>query len=192
MLLLRPLLPPGGGVIQQKNIFYLIFEISSYYCSILFNGSCFQEGLDFGVFKRPFNSWTWAVVICLSILVSIFISFIWKVLDHKANIVENIAKILSMSLQANLGVNRFDSFSNYFGTLQVVIFITLLTGNVVWLTYNGSLLSGLIAPIKIKPFHDLETLSTSQYRLTRFLQSMISAKCTVMFFFLYFLTVFCQ
>ena len=70
-----------------------------------------------------------------------------------------------MSLQANLGVNRFDSLTNYFGTLQVVIFITLLMGNVIWLSYNGSLLSGLIAPIKIKPFHDLEALSTSKFRL---------------------------
>ena len=139
--------------------------VINYHCSVLFNGSCFQEGLDFEVFKRPFHSWTWAVVICSSVLVSIFISFIWKVLDHKAKIVENIAKILSMSLQANLGVNRFDSFTNYFGTLKVVIFITLLMGNVVWLSYNGSLLSGLIAPIKIKPFHDLEALSTSKFRL---------------------------
>ena len=77
---------------------------------------------------------------------------------------QNIAKILSMSLQANLGVNNFSSLTNYFLTLKVVIFITLLMGNVVWLTYNGSLLSGLIVPQNIKPFHDLETLSTSKYR----------------------------
>ena len=77
---------------------------------------------------------------------------------------QNIAKTLSMSLQANLGVNNFSSLTNYFLTLKVVIFITLLMGNVVWLTYNGSLLSGLIVPQNIKPFHDLETLSTSKYR----------------------------
>ena len=77
---------------------------------------------------------------------------------------QNIAKILSMSLQANLGINSFSTLTNHFLTLKVVIFITLLMGNVVWLTYNGSLLSGLIVPQKIKPFHDLETLSTSKYR----------------------------
>ena len=78
---------------------------------------------------------------------------------------QNIAKVLSMSLQANLGVNGFSSLTSYSLTLKVVIFITLLMGNVVWLTYNGALLSGLIVPNKVKPFHDLETLSTSNYRL---------------------------
>ena len=70
-----------------------------------------------------------------------------------------------MSIQANLGVNRFSLLTSYSVTLKVMIFITLLMGNVVWLTYNGALLSGLIVPKKVEPFHDLETLSTSKYRL---------------------------
>ena len=78
---------------------------------------------------------------------------------------QNIAKILLMSIQANLGVNRFSWLTSYSVTLKVMIFITLLMGNVVWLTYNGALLSGLVVPKKVKPFHDLETLSTSKYRL---------------------------
>ena len=38
-------------------------------------------------------------------------------------------------------------------------------GNVVWLAYNGALLSQLITPKVVKPFHDWESLIKSGYKL---------------------------
>jgi hypothetical protein len=45
-----------------------------------------------------------------------------------------------------------------------LLFTTLLMGNVIWLTYNGALLSELITPKVVTPFHDLDSLIKSKYR----------------------------
>ena len=40
----------------------------------------------------------------------------------------------------------------------------LLMGNAIWLAYNGALLSELITPKVVKPFHDWDTLIKSKNR----------------------------
>ena len=59
---------------------------------------------------------------------------------------------------------RFPSLTDQLESYKVVIFITLLMGNVIWLSYNGALISGLLAPKVTKPFVDIESLLTSNYR----------------------------
>ena len=69
-----------------------------------------------------------------------------------------------MSLTANLGSASFTPITNKFHSLQMVIFVALITGNIIWIAYNGALLSKLIEPRFDKPFHDLESLAKSNYR----------------------------
>ena len=69
-----------------------------------------------------------------------------------------------ISLQANLGTDNFGSLRNQFTSTQMIFFTSLLMGNVIWMSYNGALLSELISPKVVKPFHDLETLVKSNYR----------------------------
>ena len=69
-----------------------------------------------------------------------------------------------ISFQANLGTDNFGSVRNQFTSTQMIFFTSLLMGNVIWMSYNGALLSQLISPKVVKPFHDLETLVKSNYR----------------------------
>ena len=45
--------------------------------------------------------------------------------------------------------------------MKVIVFTTLLMGNVVWMSYNGALLSELIAHKVIKPFYNWESFLQS-------------------------------
>ena len=72
--------------------------------------------------------------------------------------------IFAKSLKANFGNASFTPITNQFHSQHMVIFVALMTGNIVWIAYNGALLSKLIEPRSEKPFHDLETLAESNYR----------------------------
>ena len=68
------------------------------------------------------------------------------------------------SLKANLGDASFTPITNKFHSIQMVAFIALISGNIIWMAYNGALLSKLVEPRFDKPFHDLESLAVSNYR----------------------------
>ena len=72
--------------------------------------------------------------------------------------------IFAKSLKANLGNASFTTTTNKFHSRQMAIFVALMTGNIIWISYKGALLSKLIEPRFEKPFHDLESLAESIYR----------------------------
>ena len=72
--------------------------------------------------------------------------------------------IFAKSLKANLGSASLEPNINQFHSLQMVIFVSLITGNIIWIAYNGELLAKLIEPRFDKPFHDLKSLAESNYR----------------------------
>ena len=76
----------------------------------------------------------------------------------------NFIDILAKSLIANLGNASFTPINNKFHFLQMAIFVALMMGNIIWIAYNGALLSKLVEPSFDKPFHDLESLAKSNYR----------------------------
>ena len=123
-----------------------------------------KESLDFLVFKGPFDEKTWILLFSSSIFVSICITILWKIIDNKIPIFRSSVKALVMTFKANMGTARFPSLADQLDSYKVVIFIALLMGNVIWLSYNGALLSGLLAPKVKKPFESLESLLTSDYR----------------------------
>ena len=98
-----------------------------------------------------------------SLIVTLCIMFLWKFLNTKEMLPHPI-KILIMSFKVNLGTDSFASVENPTTSLKLLFFTTLLMGNVIWLTYNGALLSELITPKVVTPFHDLDTLIKSKYR----------------------------
>ena len=123
-----------------------------------------QESLDFEVFRKPFDKWTWTALVSSSLLITISIVLTSKVLNHgKLNYLTFI-DILAKSLIANLGNASFTPINNKFHSLQMAIFVALMTGNIIWIAYNGALLSKLVEPSFDKPFHDLESLAKSNYR----------------------------
>ena len=102
------------------------------------------ESLDFEVFQKPFDKWTWTILISSSLIVAIIIVFTTNIL--------------------NQGKLNFTLISTKFHSQQMVIFVALITGNIIWIAYNGALLSKLVKPRFDKPFHDLESLAKSNYR----------------------------
>ena len=122
-----------------------------------------QEDFDLTVYWHPFGDWTWFLILSSSSIVTLCILFLWK---FPSLTKENALKVLVRSLKVNLGTET-DSLippKNQSISLKFLFFTTLLMGNVIWLTYNGALLSELITPKVVKPFHDLDTLIRSKYR----------------------------
>ena len=61
------------------------------------------EGFDIEVFFRPFENWTWMVVTLSSLLISICIITLWKILNQTSESFLFGIKVFTMSIQANLG-----------------------------------------------------------------------------------------
>ena len=140
---LQPIMRRDGGIFVRKD--------------------ALQDGFDFKVFCHPFDKWTWMVIAVSSLIVTLCILFLWKFLNTK-KMLPNPIKILIMSFKVYLGTDSFASVENPSTSLKLLFFTTLLMGNVIWLTYNGALLSELITPKVVTPFHDLDTLIKSKYR----------------------------
>ena len=111
---------------------------------IFVNKDSIGESLDFEVFQKPFDKWTWTILISSSLIVAIIIVITSNIL--------------------NQGKLKFTLISTKFHSQQMVIFVALITGNIIWIAYNGALLSKLVKPRFDKPFHDLESLAKSNYR----------------------------
>ena len=123
-----------------------------------------QESHDFEVFHKPFDKWTWTIIISSSLIVTISIAVTSKVLNRENTNCLNFIDIFAKSLWANLGDASLTPTTNEFHSIKVVVFVALMTGNIIWIAYNGALLSKLVKPRFDKPFHDLESLAASKYR----------------------------
>jgi hypothetical protein len=131
---------------------------------IFVNKNSIQESLDFEVFHKPFDKWTWTIVVSSSLIVTISIAITSKVLNRENINCLNFMDIFAKSLQANLGDASLTPTTNEFHSIKVVVFVALISGNIIWIAYNGALLSKLVKPRFDKPFHDLESLAASKYR----------------------------
>ena len=142
-----------------------LFPLKSHSNGIFVNKDSMKESLDFEVFQKPFDKWTWTTLISSSLIVTISIVSTFKVLNQGNLKCLNFMDIFAKSLKANLGSASFTTpITNKFHSLRMIIFVALLAGNIIWIGYNGALLSKLIEPRFDKPFHDLESLAESNYR----------------------------
>ena len=123
-----------------------------------------QESHDFEVFHKPFDKWTWTTLISSSLLVTVIIVITSKVLNTGKIDCLHFTDILASSFKANLGDASFTSVTNKFHSLQITIFVALMMGNIIWIAYNGALLSKLVEPRFDKPFYDLDSLAKTNYR----------------------------
>lgn len=123
-----------------------------------------QESFDFEVFQKPFDKWTWTTLTLSSLIVAISIFLASKILNQGNVDYLDFIDIFAKSLKANLGNASFTSNRNKFHSRQMAIFVALMTGNIIWISYKAALLSKLIEPRSEKPFHDLESLAESKYR----------------------------
>ena len=125
---------------------------------------CLNEGYDFDVFWQQFENWSWILLFFMSAVISFCIVFAWKISHQITKMIPSAFKILSMSFKASLGSNNFEPIENQISSVRILILTVLLMGNAIWLAYNGALLSELITPKVVKPFHDWDTLIQSKNR----------------------------
>ena len=153
-------------VIMQERCLVIDFlvPLTSYSNGIFVKKDSMKERLDFQVFQKPLDKWTWTAMISSSLIITISIVVTSKLLNQGNLKCSNFMGIFAKSLKANLGSASFVPDINQFHSLQMVIFVSLITGNIIWIAYNGALLSKLIEPSFDKPFHDLESLAESNYR----------------------------
>ena len=141
-----------------------MFPIDEYKRGIFINRDSFKESFDFGVFHKPFDKWTWTTLVLSSLMVTIIIFLTSKILNQEKNNYIHFFDIFEKSLKANFGNASFEPITDKFQSVQMVIFVAMIIGNIIWIAYNGALLSKLIEPRFEKPFQDLESLAKSNYR----------------------------
>ena len=142
---------------------YLV-PLQSFPNGIFINRDSIQESFDFEAFQKPFDKWTWTTLITSSLISTVCIVLTSKVLNQGKLNHFNFIDIFAKSLKANLGNASFTPIINKFHSQKMAIFVVLITGNVLWIAYNGALLSKLVKPRFDKPFHDLKSLAESNYR----------------------------
>ena len=123
-----------------------------------------QESFDLEVFYKSFDKWTWAILISTSLINTTSVVLTYKFLNLQNLTCHNFMYIFAKSLKANLGNASFTPITNQFHSRHIAIFFALMSGNIIWISYNGALLSKLIEPRFEKPFHDFKSLAESNYR----------------------------
>ena len=122
-------------------------------------------GFDFEVFIKPFDKLTWLTILSSSFVTSLLIIAIWRYIDYKGVSLVKSLEVFATTLQSHFGNANLETFEGRRVSLKIIIFTSLLMGNVVWMSYNGSLLSELINFKVIKPFYDWETFLQSLHKL---------------------------
>ena len=122
-------------------------------------------GLDFEVFIKPFDTWTWFAIVSSSFVTSLLIVAIKKYFDGGGIPLVKSLDVFASTLQSHCGNPNLESFAGRRVSMKIIIFISLLMGNIVWMSFNGALLSELINIRDIKPFYDWETFVHSLHTL---------------------------
>ena len=142
---------------------YLV-PVISFSNGIFIKKDSIHESLDFEVFQKPFDKWTWTTLISISLIITISIVIASTALNQGSLSCINFMNIFAKSFKVYLGNANFLPITNKFHSIQMVTFVALISGNIIWMAYNGALLSKLVEPRFDKPFHDLESLAESNYR----------------------------
>ena len=122
-------------------------------------------GLDFDVFIKPFDKWTWFAILSSSFVTFLLIVAIKKYFEGDGMSLIKSLDVFATTLQSHCGSPNLESFGGRRVSLKIIIFVSVLMGNIVWMSYNGALLSELITIRDIKPFYDWETFVHSLHTL---------------------------
>ena len=123
------------------------------------------EEFDFSTFTNPMSHEMWIMVLVACTVIGFTHYFTCSIHEsNKIKIIEMLEYFI-LSVTANLG--HYLSFIKGTKSLsyKIILFISLLSGNILWMAYQGSLTSEL-ANVKLQlPFVDLKSLSESDWKL---------------------------
>ena len=114
---------------------YLVIDYmvpyDSYPNGIFVNKVSIQESFDFEVFQKPFDKWVWTTLISSTLILSLSIFLTSKVLNQRNLDYLDFIDMFGNALKANLGNVSFTLVTNKFHSLQMAMFVALMTGNII-------------------------------------------------------------
>ena len=123
-----------------------------------------DEAISWTSYLNPFAHDMWILIIIVAVIISAVLTLIEKIFcaKNKGFILMEYLKNLWIAVKANAGgkPSKIENNTVY----QIVLFHCLLVGSVVWMAYRASFTSELSVTKLILPFHDLESLSKSNYK----------------------------
>ena len=122
-----------------------------------------NQDTDWKAFLNPLSNILWVVLIVVAIVISCNLTGTEQVfgLINQKQWILSFFKNLWLASKANFGGKP--SSAQKITTHQIIVFLCLLAGSIIWMAYRASLISELsIVKIK-KPFDSLESLLKSDY-----------------------------
>ena len=123
-----------------------------------------DEALSWTAYLNPFSNNMWFVLVLVSLIISLFLTFIEILFCSKDQEFTPMIFFTNLwiTLKANAGGKPSKLQKNTI--YRIVLFDCLLVGSVIWMAYRASLTSELsVAKLKL-PFNDLESLSKTDYK----------------------------
>jgi hypothetical protein len=158
------------GIVYPRNLFVDYLPPISYDVGALHikNNDDITDGLDLTTFIEPFSLGLWIVILVSASTITAIIYFIAVALECRdpmtpKQIPGKLWTCLMVYMGGKHGPSKLDSVQSY----KVIIFTSLISGTVVWISYRAFLTSELALATKVFPFHDFESLANTNYRYTR-------------------------
>ena len=147
---------------RAKHVDFLT-PINRWNASIFVPNLDATELIDLNAYFVAFTSKLWLVVYSSIIVITIFKLFLYFQFEVTYSYIEIIG-FLWTSFIANFGgkpsCSKIDSKESY----KFIIFVSLLSGAVIWISYRAKLTSELSIIDKSLPFTDLESFYKSNWR----------------------------
>lgn len=123
------------------------------------------EDMDFDTFINPLRLDMW-IMLCVSTFVIAILKYLSNYINPstKYKFIEMLL-IIPNSFAANFGVNLSTTQKKDILSHKIILFTSLLCGNIIWMAYQGFLTSELAVVKLLLPFHDMNSLSKTDWRL---------------------------
>ena len=116
--------------------------------------------MDINLFVTPFQIYVWIMIGSLAFVIGIIKS---SILEEYHPICKTVFYLWS-SLKAFFGVPPLQNKSSLRDSYRLIVFVSLLFGQIVWVSYNAFLTSELAITEESLPFKDLESLAETDWR----------------------------
>ena len=112
----------------------------------------------------PFSKEMWLMLLIVALIISMGLTIVEKIFCENGNsfMIKDYLTNLWVALKANVGGKPSKIQKN--ATHQILLFVCLLVGSIIWMAYRASFTTELSVRKLSLPFNDLESLSKSDYK----------------------------
>ena len=153
---------PLGVVLGRAHYVDFLPPILPHFAGLFVKNLEESENVELDTFIVPFKGELWATIFALTILIAIL-----KLILLKAHVSINLNGIFDSvwtSFIAFFGGKPSSSMIESAHSYKITIYVSLLCGLIVWISYRARLTAVLSVSIKTYPFKDLESFSKTDWR----------------------------